>query len=42
MTAPTERVRDPDPEPTDPLATIRRLERGRGATFNPSNRYRRD
>ena len=42
MSTPTERERDPAAEPVDPLTPLRRLERGRGATFNPSNRYRRD
>jgi DNA repair photolyase len=42
-TPPTERVPDPPSElPADGLAPLRRLERGRGATFNPANRYRRD
>jgi DNA repair photolyase len=39
---PTERVPDPPPEPADALASVRRLERGRGATYNPANRYRHD
>jgi DNA repair photolyase len=39
---PTERVPDPPPEPEDAHASVRRLERGRGATYNPANRYRRD
>jgi DNA repair photolyase len=42
-TPPTERVPDPPSEPpADELAPLRRLERGRGATYNPANRYRRD
>jgi DNA repair photolyase len=42
MTTPTDRVRDPPPEPVDRIVPLRRVERGRGATFNPANRYRRD
>ena len=42
MTTPTDRVRDPPPEPVDRIVPLRRIERGRGATFNPANRYRRD
>jgi len=38
--APIERLRD-TPEPAAPQP-LRRVERGRGATFNPGNRYRRD
>ena len=40
--SPTERVRDPVEPAPDPLADVRRIERGRGATFNPANRFRRD
>ena len=40
---PTRRVPDPSADsPTDPLLPLRRLERGRGATFSPANRFRRD
>ena len=38
-------MRQPDPPPDllpDPALPVRRLERGRGATFNPGNRYRHD
>ena len=41
-TPPTQRVPDPPAEPVDALAPLRRLERGRGATYNPANRFRRD
>lgn len=41
-TPPLERVPDPPSEPADILAPLRRVERGRGATFNPANRFRRD
>jgi len=37
---PTERVREPAEEA--PAQPLRRIERGRGATFSPGNRYRRD
>jgi DNA repair photolyase len=43
MTLPSdlpERV--PDPPPDAPSLPLRRIERGRGATFNPGNRFRRD
>jgi DNA repair photolyase len=39
---PTERIRDPVEPTPDPRANVRRSERGRGATFNPPNRFRRD
>src|SRR5918993_6615 len=42
MSESTERARDPVPDRVDTVAPLRRLERGRGATFNPANRYRRD
>jgi len=36
------RVPDPPAQPVDLLVPLRRVERGRGATFNPANRFRRD
>src|SRR5688572_5983358 len=36
------RVPDPPAQPVDLLVPLRRVERGRGATFNPPNRFRRD